>query len=321
METKSPTDIPTLGQFNPISAYSIFPVFVGESKDVRLRNILDFGTGFLFEYDDHIFFVTADHVVHKDDFDNGIRSPKDFTPWIYSSQHDERLWPKMIPVPHCTSLSSANLHDICTKYPHRLADAIENIATPSETVFEDEELAEVAVPNMHDISYSFLIDGVKDEIFSIFFPHTPYVKIPMRMQQILVLKESQIGCINENGTYHTAGFIDNYISSKDSLFHTSVRFISGLTFMSREAKDDTHPDEIVWLNSPDIFLKDELKGMSGAPLFDEHDRLCGIVIRTYHVNHSVAVYPIEELIRLLKIEIRISSLPPCPSSAEAATHN
>lgn len=209
------------GEFNPKVACSIFPVFVGCSNDIFLRNVINFGTGFLFKYKDITFFVSVDHVVHYYDFKRGMRGPIDYTPWIFSSQFNGYLWPKMIPVPHCTYYSSANIKNICQNYPHRLHDAIENLANPSERALEDEELSDVAVPDIHDITYSELAEGVKEEIFSIFYPLHPYI-VPLKAIKIDEIQESQIGKIEENGTYCTGGFINNYISRRDGMFHTCV---------------------------------------------------------------------------------------------------
>ncbi len=57
------------------------------------------------------------------------------------------------------------------------------------------------------------------------------------------------------------------------------------------------------------FTKKELEGISGAPLLDEEERVCGIVVRTRHTDHSIAVFPIQELLVLMRREILIQSLP------------
>lgn len=308
-----PTIFSTVGIYNPTVATSIFPVFSCESKDIPMRNVQDFGTGFLFEYSDYLFFVTADHVVRSQDHEDGFRGKTAFTPWIYSSHHDDKLQTKMIPILETTFFSSANLHDVCSFFPHRLPDAIENIASPSEEALNDEEIAEAAVPDLHDITYAFVPKCLEGEIFNIFCPCHPYIKIPLKTELIKTIKNVQVGRITEHGVYHAGGFIDSWLSAKDNKYHTCVRFLQGLSFLSRQEKDEAHPDELVWMLSPDIFTEKELKGISGAPVFDEEERLCGVVARTLHTNHTVAVYPIENLLKLMDYEIQIRNLPPLPS--------
>ncbi len=44
---------------------------ITESKDKKCENPLSFGSGFIVDFDNERFFVTADHTVHLDDYNNG----------------------------------------------------------------------------------------------------------------------------------------------------------------------------------------------------------------------------------------------------------
>lgn len=297
-----------LGEYNEKQALSTFPVFVALSSDTRLQNVNNFGSGFLFRYKGHIFFITADHVIHYNDHQVQMRSLIPFTPWIYTSYHDIRLFPLFIPIPLSTSLSSAKLPEICQKYPHRLGDAIEQIANPSEDAFEDEELSEVMIPNMHDIAFAEVNPDVPKRIYSSFFPFIPYplFKIPLRLEPIHIIDETDLGGIDQNSICHTGGFIDNWLDVKKGRYHSIFRFLSNLTFEFRQLKDDTHPDEYISLKCPEVFTEKELVGISGSPVFNQNNQLCGVTIRTLHSSRSIIVFPIQALLKYLDYEIRIN---------------
>lgn len=299
-----------LGTYNEQQALTTFPVFVAQSSDTRLKNVNNFGSGFLLRYKGQIFFVTADHVIHYADHQIQMRSQTAFTPWIYTSYHDVRLFPLFIPVPLATSLSSANLPDICQKYPHRLGDAIEQIANPSEDAFEDEELSEVMIPNMHDIAFAEVNPEAPAIIYSSFFPFIPYplLKIPLRLERIHIIDETEIGEIDQTSICHTGGFTDNRLDIKKGRYHSVFRFLSNLTFESRQHQDAINPDEHICLKCPEVFTEKELVGISGSPVFNQDNKLCGVTIRTLHTSSSIIVFPIQSLLKYLDYEIRIQQI-------------
>ncbi len=54
-------------------------------SDIKCENPVGFGCGFIVEYRDRVFFVTADHVVHLDDYDCGERTGTDYVVSIFNN--------------------------------------------------------------------------------------------------------------------------------------------------------------------------------------------------------------------------------------------
>ena len=62
---------------------------ITDAIDKNCENPVGFGSGFIVEYRDTVFFVTADHVVHPDDYDVDARTGKDFIVSIYNNVKPE----------------------------------------------------------------------------------------------------------------------------------------------------------------------------------------------------------------------------------------
>ena len=294
-----------LGRYNERVALTTVPVFVFESNKVCLNSVFNFGSGFFICYRDLFFFITVDHVVHYSDFNEGFRSNIDYTPWVYCSFIRSDKLSLMIPMLQSTFFSSANFQDICQNYPHRLGDGIENLANPSLAAFEDNELASVAIPDLHDIAFANIPPMILKNVYSFLYPYRYDWRIPLRLERIQVIHECEFGDIKEDKVYHTGGFTNNHISTTGE-YHCVFRFLTNLSFLRRQEKSATNPDELIWLNCPEIFTEKELVGISGAPLFDENEHLCGIVCRTQHRDHSIAIFPLQPLLHLIDYEININ---------------
>lgn len=56
------------------------------SSDDGASDIKGYGSGFFLQYRNRLFFVTADHVAHIDDFEKGLRLGKDDFVWVLSNR-------------------------------------------------------------------------------------------------------------------------------------------------------------------------------------------------------------------------------------------
>ena len=57
------------------------------TSDKEGTKVKGFGSGFFLQYKERLFFVTADHVAHPDDFDVGIRLGKDDYVWVFNNKN------------------------------------------------------------------------------------------------------------------------------------------------------------------------------------------------------------------------------------------
>ena len=82
------------------------------TSEINGSNIKGFGSGFFFQYRDKLFFVTADHVSHSDDFEEGMRLGRDEYVWVLNNKNStSELATMLTPVGGLFSFDQMNVED------------------------------------------------------------------------------------------------------------------------------------------------------------------------------------------------------------------
>lgn len=239
------------------------------TSDAKGQHIKGFGSGFFFLYKDKLFFVTADHISHSDDFEKGIRLGKDDFVWVLNNvNHEKELASMITPIAGLFSFDMMNIED--------------------ELSFRIPEMKDISfaiLPN--SFNYPFLTHELKiDEDIIVAGGEE---KLIIRSQCTEVLKDTDFclieGCVQWD-------IKDGIRLVKCNAIYQDLRF-EGL---------DTN-DYYILKHSAPIKYKD-WAGLSGAPVFNDNNRLIGMAIRISEIDDTVIVVPMGKITELMDLVIK-----------------
>ena len=242
-----------------------------------------FGSGFFLQYKDKLVFVTADHVLHSDDYnqsDNVERSSKEYAYALVNNitNKKEPLYTVLTPI---SGFHNCDVYDF-KKY------------------FNGEEDIDVAsIPEFPDVSIS-IVDSNRFE-----YPFlTHELKVDEKVlvnegKNKLCIKEDAIVLPSKENRYIVLGVVKNkstgILWNRVNAFHFNLHYEGeecGLYKFCYDRSIDS----------------DNWEGLSGSPFFDETGRLVGMIIRVVHGDNIVWVVPMKEILNKIDFFIRVDNL-------------
>ena len=238
-----------------------------------------FGCGFMLQKDEETYMiVTADHVVHKKDWEEGIRTGQEYRRALvnnYNQQVAEGIQTVLSEMP---DFSYCDIHNI-------------------KGLIEGKEDVEIAmIPDMIDISYCKIKPPFK----------YPLLTNELRVGGEVICKEGlEKLCISNQA------FAKVYPDKEYFILGTLGNRLNGITWnrvnaLHRNLRYLDEKDHMIRFSYSDYVSQEEWEGLSGSPVFSCDGNLVGMVVRAVEVNSTLWVYPIDYIIEIIN---RIESLP------------
>ncbi|WP_195594428.1 hypothetical protein [Bacteroides fragilis] len=226
------------------------------------------GSGFIVQYKDTPFFVTADHVLHPNDYDCEIkiRTGIDNTVSIYNNVR-----------PDTNSIST-----VCTPLGGFYYMEGLNLTKPEDLP----DLIDVTVCIMKKINfeYPFLTDEKEFQD-----------KDTGRGQCKFILTEANFAEPDANNNYFIYGKIRTQL--KGVMLHRENTLKENLKYVYKSG-------DYFLLNTPDVISDiSEWAGLSGSPVFDNQGSCIGVLCSVSPGSNSIWVMPLEKVKLLMDIAI------------------
>lgn len=249
-----------------------YQVVVAPPKSTDFANFTYSGCGFVVRYKDYNFFITADHVIHREHFEADERDAKDnvvgvllckndmecyaslvvplggiydFTKYQLPKSKDDLVFPELVDVAFC-------------KVDERLKECV-----TIELRIEDEIIVSAGEPKGYIPTEMFLEHPSKDELYVV-------------AGTILKVHQNGIRFSPLNAIY--CGL--EYVETIDNLFH---------------------------LKYPQTIDYQQWAGLSGSPVFNNEGKLLGMLLRVEDGGHAVWVKPISEIVKFLNYSLSIEN--------------
>ena len=238
------------------------------TKDKNALIIKNWGSGFLFGYRKKLFFVTADHVAHFDDFVAGERLGKDDFVWVFNGRNQlDQLTTMVNPINGIYSFDLFNLDDVLPEIPELKDMAFAILEKPIEP-----PLLTLA---LKDLDGTVLVPAGEDRLY-------------LEEKCVAELKDGDICYVGSCVKWDISGVMLNY----QSLVHRDL--------VLTEVNSDGY--YVFKYHSPVVV--NEWRGISGAPVFNQQGDLIGMLIEVDENYDTVTVVPMKTIMRLMDYAIK-----------------
>ena len=235
-----------------------------------------FGCGFFIKNENNLWFITADHVIHNKDYQEGERTSQNYQYAILNNINRDDLSTVLTSIYGFHSMESFNFG----------------------SYLRGEEDIEVAmIPDLKDIAFSLIKEDSSFE--------SPFLTHELRLEdQIMVPAGSEKLCLKKDSfgeptmdkKYIVMGAIQN---NKRGIQWQRCNVIhDGLTFQYES-------DGIFVFKCPQPIQIEQWAGLSGSPFFSENGELIGMIIRAVEVDNTVLVLPIREIMYYIDLVKKI----------------
>lgn len=241
---------------------------IAVTTDKEGTNIKGFGSGFFLYYRERLFFVTADHVSHPDDFDAGIRLGKDDYVWVFNNRN-----------------STVDLSTMLTP--------IGGLYYFDKMDFNDELSFEI--PDMKDIAFAILPNSFKAPFLTHDLSCGDDQIVSSGREKVIIKSE----CIAELTN-------DDYCLIEGCVHWDikGVRF-ERCNAIYYDLKLDSIDNEGYYLLKPTIpVVYKDWAGLSGGPVFNDKFQLIGMAISVSEVTDKVRVIPMKKITDLMDMAIK-----------------
>ena len=244
------------------------------TEDEKGKIIKGFGSGFFFLYRNKLFFVTADHVSHPDDFDKGIRLGKDDFVWVFNNKNSTtELATMLTPIGGIYSFDQFDIND--------------------ELSFE--------IPDMKDISFAILPNSFKYPFLTHELRVEEQLIVPAGKEKLVIKSEcateltSTDYCLVEGCVLWE--IIDGIKFFRCNAIHQDLTLIGIDDEGYYILKHSEHIEYNKWA------------GLSGGPVFSDQGRLIGMIIEVNEKDDTIRVIPIKKITELMDCAIKYEELP------------
>ena len=239
------------------------------TSDKNGSNIKGFGSGFFFQYRDKLFFVTADHVIHPDDFEEGMRLGRDDYVWVLNNRNSStELATMFTPIGGLFSFDQMNVED--------------------DLSFE--------IPDMKDITFAMLSNSFKFPFLTHELRVDDSVIVAAGKEKLIISSHSMTE-LKDTDYCLIEGCVQWDI--KDGIkFYRCNAIHQDLTL------DSIDVDGYYNLKCSSPVKYDEWAGLSGGPVFNDKFNLIGMVISVSEVKDTVRVVPMKKITELMDYAIR-----------------
>lgn len=256
---------------------------VGWDKKINKDNFPTiFGSGFFIEYKNNLVFVTADHVLHPDDYDNSEnveRSQNEYSYAIVNNINKENsLETVLTPIGGFYNCDEFNFK----KY-----------------IVGEEDLDVASIPKFMDLSIS-IVDPKKFK--QPFLTHKLIVDEDIVVNEgleKLCIKGDAIVLPTKDNLYVVAGVLQNEPKG--------VRW-GRVNVIYCDLKYEGEEFGLYKFCYNGIIDKSKWEGLSGSPFFDTKGGLVGMIIRVLHGGNLLWVLPMNEILKKAKLFIDVDNL-------------
>lgn len=239
------------------------------TSDKNGSNIKGFGSGFFFQYRDKLFFVTADHVIHPDDFEEGMRLGRDDYVWVLNNRNSStELATMFTPIGGLFSFDQMNVED--------------------DLSFE--------IPDMKDITFAMLSNFFKFPFLTHELRVDDSVIVAAGKEKLIISSHSMTE-LKDTDYCLIEGCVQWDIKDGIKLYRCN-EIHQDLTLESIDV------DGYYNLKCSSPVKYDEWAGLSGGPVFNDKFNLIGMVISVSEVKDTVRVVPMKKITELMDYAIR-----------------
>lgn len=241
---------------------------IAVTSDKEGTNIKGFGSGFFLQYKERLFFVTADHVAHPDDFEVGIRLGKDDYVWVFNNKN-----------------STTELATMLTP--------IGGIYYFDKMDFNDELSFEIL--DMKDIAFAILPNSFKAPFLTHELKCDDEVIVAPGREKVIVKSE----CIAELSK-------EDYCLMEGCVHWDikGVRFERCNAIYCDLRLNDVDSEGYYLLEPTIPVVYKDWAGLSGGPVYNDKCQLIGMAISVSEVKDIVRVVPMEKITNLMDMAIR-----------------
>lgn len=226
---------------------------------------------FFFQYKDRLFFVTADHVLHSDDFEAGLRLGTDDYLWVLNNNNST------------TELST-------------MLTPIEGLFTFDKMNFNDELSLEI--PDMKDIALAMLPNT---------FFNSKFLTHELKVEDDVIVEagvEKKIIDCSEKLKEGDLCLIEGCVkwSEKAAKLSRVNAIYQNLKFKDYDTKG------YYILKYERSVIYGDWAGLSGGPVFNDKAKLIGMAIEVNVFEDTICVIPIEKIMELMNYVIKINQI-------------
>lgn len=261
----------TLNEFLVKTSYQ---TQITEPTDRKCSKPVSFGSGFIVEYDDTKLFVTADHTVHLDDYENDKeeRTGKDYIVSIFNNYTPPGNFLSTVVTPLGGFYYMEKFH--------------------LDKPIDAPELVDVSICKMKALNFQFPF--LTDEV------SFPEETIKAKQEKFSIKKECFSDPVSE-----TNYFVYGKVRTKlvETVRLESIPTIKqGLRFISQAG-------DYLLFNYPEI-IGDRLdwEGLSGSAVISEDGECVGVLCSVYENSKSVYVMPVSKVKMLIEVVIQEEQL-------------
>lgn len=239
------------------------------SSDDGASDIKGYGSGFFLQYRNKLFFVTADHVAHIDDFDEGLRLGKDDFVWVFNNQNSiKELVTALTPIGGLFSFDMIDIRD-------ELSFEIPDMQDVAFSILPNSFIIPFLTHELRDCNDDLIVAAGKE-------------KIILNSECISELKESDYclieGCVKWKIT-------DGIRLERSNAIHIDLK----LEDIDAEGYILSYPNRVVY---------EHWAGLSGGPVFNSAYQLIGMAIRVNENDDTIKVMPMKKITELMDYAIK-----------------
>lgn len=267
-------------QFSWLTTHQLY---IAKEGDTKCNNLAGWGSGFFLSHRNKIFFVTADHNIHMRDHEEGIRTGKENPVFIVNNE--------------------TNMSDLSTGltplggfyyYDGYNFGALWDPNTRPEDI--DPELLQIP-DDMPDFAFCEHSGIVQMPILTDELKCGNEIIVPAK-QAKLIINSQCVAEASKDRFYVVTGTVLNEIKGLYNYRRNAI-FVD-ITFRERDGDD-------LLFDYPGSLKHEEWKAISGAPLFDNHFHLVGMVVRVIEEDNAIRVIPIQRIIKAIEMQTNINS--------------
>ena len=237
-----------------------------------------FGCGFMIKRGDIYVFITADHVVHKKDHDEGYRTGQEYKYALVNNQN--------VQTPQGVQTILSDMPDFSYCDGHDLKPFFEG----------KQDMETTMIPDMIDISYCKIRPPFKCSLLTSEFRVGEEVLCKDGMPKLYIANEvfAEVDPQKEYIILGTLGNKQNGIRwDRVNALHRNIHYLD-------------KKDNMLRFTYTDFVSQDEWEGLSGSPIFSCDGELVGMIVRAVEGNSTLWVYPIQYIMDIID---KIESIP------------
>lgn len=271
--------------------------------DARDPNkIKGFGSGFLLRHQGRLFFITADHVVHLDDYDpdnmTGQRTGIDYSPQIITNIQAKNEFKSInLPIGGFYHLTGFGFDEDTLNTPEDLVSIFDKIIERTIDINDESLPLDVRIPSFPDMAISKLKEPLCVPLLNnqVVMPNGE-ILIKEGMPKLSLCSDNTRD-FNKDNWYVVAGTVRNEIKNSIVLDRTNILH-KQLLF------EELNSEKNAILKIPGLVDIQYWAGLSGAPILNDNGLLAGMLIRGPETEPFITAVPIRKIIWFLDIIIK-----------------